>query len=125
MVDESNTGAAVVATGARATATSTVCPTSALLAVIKSKQQIRAALDAEQMAQHAAQQHLSALRSEVQRLEGELSAIRSSAFWRVTAPVRQVLTRFPALRRALRGAIKPIYSCVARHRPELRRKSVV
>lgn len=120
MVDESNTGAAVVvATGARAAATSTVSLTSALLAVIKSKQQLRAALDAEQMAQHAAQQHLSALRSEVQRLEGELGAIRSSAFWRVTAPVWKVLTRFPALRMALRGAIKPIYSCVARHRPVL------
>lgn len=101
MVDESNTGAAVVvATGTRATTNSTVRLTSALLAVIKSKQQIRTALDAEQMAHHAAQHHLSALQSEVQRLEGELNAIRASAFWRMTAPVRKVLTRFPALRRA-------------------------
>jgi GT2 family glycosyltransferase len=121
MVDESNTGAAVVvATGTRATAISTVSLKSALLAVIKSKQQIRAALDAEQMAQSAAQQQLRALQFEVQRLEGELSAIRSSAFWRMTSPARKVLTRFPALRGALRGAVKPIYSCVARHRSALR-----
>lgn len=120
MVDESNTGAAVVvATGTRAAATSTVRLRSALLAVIKSKQQIREALDAEQMSQSAAQQHLRALQAEVQRLESELGAIRSSAFWRITAPARNVLTRFPALRLALRGAVKPIYSLVARHRSAL------
>lgn len=45
MVDESNTGAAVgVASGTRATATSAARLTSALLAVIKSKQQIRVTL---------------------------------------------------------------------------------
>ncbi|MGJ7519670.1 hypothetical protein ACSFA0_04160 [Variovorax sp. LT1P1] len=43
--------------------------------------------DAAQMAQHAAQQHLSALRSEVQRLEGELSATASNADVRLTVEV--------------------------------------
>jgi hypothetical protein len=43
---------------------------------------------------------------ELQRARQEKAAIEASTMWRVLAPVRAAVTSFPALRRAVRGALK-------------------
>lgn len=46
------------------------------------------------------------MRLRIEQLSAELDAIRFSAFWRLTAPLRRMLTRLPRLRQTLRRAAR-------------------
>lgn len=83
----------------------TVDPRQALMELIVESR--RAAVVSPASVVHVVQQDESQ-RLRIEQLSAELDAIRFSAFWRLTAPLRGLLTRLPRIRRTLRGTAKSL-----------------